>query len=226
LLARRIIPTLLLSRGKLVKGEQFAPDRVVGNPSATVRVFNLREVDELVVFDIDARDMGRGPDLEQIRRMSSANFVPLTVGGGIDSVCTARRLFRECGADKVALGSRGWHLAGDIADAFGRQSVVGVLSGRGDYEPYMEHFGEVIVQSRELDGTMGGYDLERIKRMAGVADCPVVASSGCGGFDDMHAALDVGADAVAAGAIWQFTQHTPLEAKEHLGGKGWPVRIT
>lgn len=197
----------------------------MGNPVATARIFNLREVDEMLVLDVGARDLQRAPDYVGIQKISDVNFVPLTVGGGIGSVEHARKLFRECGADKVALGSRGWHLAKDLAGAFGRQSVVGVISGRGDHAPYLENFGEVIVQSRDLDGTMGGYDLRQIRRMADMVGCPVVASSGCGGFDDMQAALDAGADAVAAGALWQFTQHTPLEAKEYLKERGWPVRI-
>ena len=85
--------------------------------------------------------------------------------------------------------------------------------------------GELIVQSRGRDGTQSGYDIEVIGAVLGSVSVPVVASSGCGSFADMDAVLSVGADAVAAGALWQFTKSTPLEAKRYLEEKGWPVRI-
>lgn len=197
----------------------------MGNPVAAARVFNLREVDELVVFDISARREVRPPDFRTIANMAEVNFVPLTVGGGINDRSDVRRLMGECGADKVALGSGAWHLGEDIANAYGRQSVVFVCSSNHPSRAVLQNCGELIVQSREQDGTMTGYDLEAIRRMVDSVDCPVVASSGCGSFADMDAALSAGADAVAAGAFWQFTKNTPLEAKRYLEEKGWPMRI-
>jgi cyclase len=225
LLAKRIVPTLLLSGGTLVKDVGFSKERVVGNPVQTAKVYGLREVDEIVIFDVSARDEFRPPDFATIERMCGSCFLPTTVGGGIRDVSDAKKLIRECGADKIALGSRSWHLAKPLGNLIGRQSVVGVLSGRGDYEPHLENFGEIIVQSRGIDGTMGGYDVALVRKTVMSVDVPVVASSGCGSFSDMDAVLSVGADAVAAGALWQFTQNTPIEAKEYLEGKGWSVRI-
>jgi cyclase len=198
---------------------------VVGNPVATAKVYNLREVDEMVVLDIAASREGGLPDFAAIRRISSVNFVPLTVGGGIRDVDTAKRLLRNCGADKIALGQGSYYLAQDIADAIGRQSVVIVVSDGLPDRSVLASAGEIILQSRELDGTQDGYDLERIRRVVEVATVPVVASSGCGSYLDMHNALTAGADAVAAGAFWQFTQNTPAEGKRYLGDKGWEVRI-
>ena len=208
----------------------------MGNPVAATKLFNLREVDELVLFDVSARLELNSPDFSQIERISSVNFVPLTVGGGVRGVEDARVLFRDCGADKVAVGhalGRQTDIIQAVARDFGCQSVVAVLKHDGSIPDTLESAracvdsgaGELIVQSRGRDGTQSGYDIEVIGAVLGAVSVPVVAASGCGSFAARDAVLSVGADAVAAGALWQFTKSTPLEAKRYLEEKGGPVRI-
>tara|TARA_R100001086_G_scaffold235502_1_gene158431 strand:+ start:1199 stop:1885 length:687 start_codon:yes stop_codon:yes gene_type:complete len=226
-LAKRIIPTLLIDRGNLVKGKQFEGWRVVGNPIQAASVHNIRQVDEMVVFDVTATKQNRPPDYDTIYKIATVNFVPLTVGGNICSKEIATTLVKECGADKIALGSHALSIPGltkEIGEAIGCQSVVAVLSRNRAFK-HLTHIGEIIIQSVERDGTFNGYDLEAIRSAVKEVNVPVVASSGCGTYEDMNLALMAGADAVAAGALWQFTRSTPKEAKEYLEEKGWEVRL-
>ena len=226
-LAKRVIPTLLIDRGNLVKGKQFEGWRVVGNPIQAASVHNIRQVDEMVVFDITAKKENRPPDYDTIAKIAKVNFVPLTVGGNICNKETAITLVKECGADKIALGSNALSIPGltkEISEAIGCQSVVAVLSRNREFKR-LSYIGEVIIQAVERDGMFKGYDIESIKSAVKELNVPVVASSGCGTYEDMNLALNAGADAVAAGALWQFTQSTPKEAKEYLEEKGWEVRL-
>lgn len=247
----RVIPTLLWKNVGLVKGVGFDSWRRVGTVMPAIKVYNTREVDELVLLDITATEEHRTPDYQDIEDFSAECFVPLTVGGGIRCVDDIRRLLRA-GADKVAINTAAFEqpsLINDAADRFGSQCVVASIDARklehGRYECFsrcgmqptgrevaswareMEQrgAGEILITSVERDGTMQGYDLNLVKLVADSVNTPVIASGGAGDYQHMFEAIDQAkASAVAAASIFHFTQQTPLEAKQFLATKGVPVR--
>lgn len=196
----------------------------MGHPLQAINVFQMREVDEIIFLDVTATKEGRRPDFKLIESLARECFVPLTVGGGVRSVDDVRDLLRA-GADKVSIGSA-WTptLAQEITAAFGNQVLVCCIDHiTRNWSP--EWTGELLIQSVDRDGTMDGYDLGHIGLFAREAGVPVIASGGCGIYEHMAQAIDAGASAVAAGAMWLFTEQTPLEAKKYLAGKGYPVRL-
>ncbi|MBN2308472.1 MAG: imidazole glycerol phosphate synthase subunit HisF [Candidatus Hydrogenedentes bacterium] len=252
MLKLRVIPTLLYRDFGLVKGVGFDSWRPVGSAMQAVKVYNMREVDELVFLDIRATADERPPDFAIVDELADECFMPMTVGGGVRSVDDARRLL-QVGADKVAVGAAAAErpqLVREIAERFGAQCVVVSIDvrrpggGPGEaciragtrptgkepvaFAQEMESLGagEILLQSIERDGTMEGYDLELIRRVSDAVSIPVIASGGAGNYDHLAGAvLDGHASAVAAASIFHFTQQTPLEAKRHLAGKGIAVRL-
>jgi len=253
MLAKRIIPTLLCRGRQLVKGVAFDAWRSVGLAAQAVRIHQQRGVDELVLLDISATAEGRGPDLKLIEELTAKCFMPLAVGGGIRSVQDVRDLL-NAGADKIVFGSAAIeapHLISKIAFAVGSQAVavsIDVLHGRVatrrngrvealDTLPGPRGIadqcraaqdlgaGEILLQSVERDGTMQGYDLEMIAAVSRAVSIPVIASGGAGTYEDFHKAILAGADAVAAGAMFQFTDQTPKGAAEYLAAHNIEVRL-
>lgn len=251
MLKARIVPTLLYKDFGLVKGIAFDSLRAVGSPMQAIKVYELRQVDELVFFDVTATRQGRGPDLELIDDLADECFMPLTVGGGVRSVQDVYELL-QVGADKVCIGSAAVEhpeIIDQAASRFGTQCVVVSIDTRLDpdggssvwvrsateataldpvalaKEVEDRGAGELIVQSIDRDGTMTGYDLKTLGAIADAVSIPVVASGGAGSYEDMYAAFTTAhVSAVAAASIYHFTHQTPLEAKEHLRARGVPVR--
>jgi cyclase len=210
-----------------------------------VKVYNLRNVDELAFLDVTATAEGRGPDFELIDELADECFMPLAVGGGVRTLADVRGLL-AVGADKVVIGTAALEdatLVNEAADRFGAQCVVVSIDTRGDEvwshsgtrptgRPVVEvaeemagrGAGEILLQSIERDGMMEGYDLERIRAVSDAVSVPVIASGGAGTFAHMADALDHGATAVAAASMFHFTEQTPMEAKEFLRSHGVPVR--
>jgi cyclase len=248
----RVMPTLLFKNVGLVKGVAFNSWRRVGGALQAVKVYNLREVDELVFLDITATGEGRPPDFETIDELADECFMPLTVGGGVRTLEDVRRLLRV-GADKVSLNTAAVErpaLIEEVARRFGSQCAVVAIDARreadGTYQVYTHSgtrpaglepvawareaerhgAGEVLLTSIERDGTMTGYDVELTRRVSEAVSIPVIASGGAGGYEDMARVLEEGkASAVAAASLFHFTEHTPLGAKRYLGEKGFPVRL-
>jgi imidazole glycerol-phosphate synthase subunit HisF len=248
----RVMPTLLYKDLGLVKGKGFDSWRRTGSVMQTVKVYNMREVDEMVFLDITATGQNRHPDFELVDAIADECFMPLTVGGGINSIDDVRHLLMV-GADKISLNTAAVEspaLIRDVARRFGSQCVVVSIDFRrhlnGGYEVYtksgtqptgldpvewakeVEIFeaGEILLTSVDLDGTMAGYDVELIRRVADAVSIPVIASGGCGSYEHMAQVLKQGgASAVAAGAIFHFTECTPLEAKRYLREQGINVRL-
>lgn len=232
MLCKRIIPTILFRGYNVVKGRQFSADRVVGNVKQTVEVYNMRWVDEIVVFDVAARSENRCISPEFVSEVAAINFIPLTVGGGIATVEQARALIQQ-GADKVAIGYN--HavsgLVEEIAGELGSQAVVACINYLEEREAVdgaksaqKAGAGEIILQSIMKDGMMIGYDLQTAFHVSSNLDIPVVISCGAGTYEHLYQGLQV-ADAVAAGAMWTFTDSTPREAKKYLKERGVEVRI-
>jgi cyclase len=236
-LAVRIIPTLLKRGTHLVKGRQFSADRVVGHVLQAARIYQARGVDELVIMDIGTKD--RGPDFEAIRQLTDSCFMPLTVGGGVTTVDEMRELLR-CGADKVAWNEALLRCPGAVKRAaveFGSQACVASMDYSQnresrwqyvtDYARYVQDLGvgEIFLTGRDREGTMEGYDLGMIERISMSVDIPVIAHGGCSGPEDMLAAIEAGASAVAAGALFQFTEWTPKGCAQWLHEHGVEVRL-
>jgi cyclase len=247
----RVIPTLLWKNVGLVKGIAFDSWRRVGTVMPAVKVYNTRDVDELIILDIAATNEKRCADYDSISEFSAECFIPLTVGGGVTNLDMVRELLRA-GADKVAINSAAYdqpNLIRKAAKHFGSQCVVASVDVRkmedGTYECFshcgskptgrnprewakeLEELGagEILITSIELDGTMQGYDLELVKMLTDQVNIPVIASGGAGNYQDMFNVINTAkASAVAAASIFHFTEQTPLEAKRFLASKNIPVR--
>jgi cyclase len=248
----RVMPTLLYKDLGLVKGVRFDSWRRVGDLMQAIKVYNLREVDELVFLDIKATVDGRGPDFELVDDFADECFMPLTVGGGVRTVEDVQRLL-QVGADKVALNTAAVlnpQLVWDIANRFGSQCVVVSIDAlrlpNGVYEVYTRSgsectglgpvafaqqvaslgAGEILLTSIDRDGTMTGYDLELTRMVSEAVSIPVIASGGAGGYEHLAAAIrEGGASAVAAASIFHFTECTPFEAKVYMRDAGVHVRL-
>jgi cyclase len=250
-LKTRIIPTLLFKDVGLVKGVGFDSWRRVGSAMQAVKVYNMREVDELAFFDITATPGRRRPDFHQIEELAAECFMPMTVGGGVRTIEDIRDLL-GVGADKVAINTAAVEtpeLVQEGAERFGAQCIVVGIDARRTEEGWevfthcgqkatsldpvahartMETFGagEIIVTSIERDGAMQGYDVELIRRVADAVKVPVIASGGAGNYAHMAQVLrETRAAALAAASIFHFTEQTPREAKLFLREQGFHVRL-
>lgn len=251
MLKTRVIPTMLYKNSVLVKGISFDSWRIVGSLMQTVKVYNLRDVDELIFVDITASLENRTPDFDVIDDFADECFMPLCVGGGIKSIEDARKVL-SVGADKISLNTCAFYkpdLIKDLANKFGSQCIVisiDVKKVRGRYEVYtysgtrptgmdpttfaqkVESLGagEILLTSIDLDGTMKGYDLQLIKIISSAVRIPIISSGGAGNYKDMYDALVLGhSSAVAASSIFHFTEQTPREAKLYLHKRGLHTRL-
>ncbi|MBN1800508.1 MAG: imidazole glycerol phosphate synthase subunit HisF [Candidatus Lokiarchaeota archaeon] len=248
----RIMPTLLYKDTTLVKGVSFDSWRRIGYLMQAIKVYNIRQVDELVFMDITATKQSRAPDFNLVDDFADDCFMPLTVGGGIKTIDDVRKLLAK-GADKVSVCTSAVinpSLISNIASEFGSQCVVVSIDVKkhenGIYEVFTEsgtkpsgldpldfaiemenrNAGEILLTSIDRDGTMSGYDIDLIKSVANSVSIPVIASGGAGNYQHMLEAIKIGnADAVAASSIFHFTEQTPLEAKYYLKDKGINVRL-
>ena len=245
------MPVLLHSDVGLVKGVGFDSWRRVGTAMPAVKVYNLREVDELVFLDIRATRDGRAVDIGIVEDIAGECFVPLTVGGGVRSVDDVRRLLMA-GADKISINTAGViepALIGRVADRFGSQCVVVSVDARLQADRYevwthagtvrtgldpvevcvaVEAMGagEILITAIDRDGTMSGYDIELVRLVAGAVKIPVIASGGAGTYEHMARVLEeTKATAVAAASMFHFTEQTPREAKRFLAKRGFAVRL-
>ncbi len=247
----RVMPTLLLKDIGLVKGQCFRSDRRVGGAMQSIKVYNRRGVDELVLFDVTASTSGRPPDFAGVDQLADECFMPLTVGGGVRQVTDIGGLL-SVGADKVSINSAAIAepaLISRGAERFGSQCIVGaidfkredracrVYSQCGTQPTELEPVawarqlealgaGEILLTSIDRDGTMTGYDVELTRRVSEAVSIPVIASGGSGSYAHMAEVLRDGkASAVAAASIYHFTEMTPREAKRYLHQEGFLVRL-
>ena len=237
MLKQRVIPTLLLQNGGLVKTVKFANPKYVGDPINAIKIFNEKEVDELIVLDIDASKNNQEPNFELVEEFASECFMPLCYGGGIKSVEQAARLF-SLGVEKVSLQTSvldDTSLISQIAEKFGSQSVVVSVDIKknilGSYYLYSSvtnktikavgwkdflksvaqaGAGEILISAVDRDGLMNGMDTELISEAAAELDIPMIAIGGVGSLSDIKEAVDAGACAVAAGSFFVF--HGPHRA--------------
>lgn len=227
----RIIPCLLVRGGGLVKTRRFGDDKYVGDPINAVRIFNEKEVDELMVIDIDATVQGREPDYSMIENLAAECRMPLSYGGGISTAEQARRIM-GLGVEKVSLSAAAVarpSLIGDIARQVGNQSVVVVLdvkkkllgsyrmlthNGRVDTNLSPVDFartaeqlgaGEIVINAIDHDGMMNGYDLTIATQIREATRLPLTLLGGAGSLEDMQeAARRLGTIGLAAGSLFVF----------------------
>jgi cyclase len=226
----RVIPVLLLRNGGLVKTVQFKNPKYVGDPINAVKIFNEKEVDELVFLDITATVEKRRPNLAVIRDIAGECFMPLAYGGGISSFDDAKAVF-DCGVEKVVVNSAATDLKllEQIAAAYGSQAVVVSIDAQknffGQWNVYSHGgtksrgvrpadfarsvaeagAGEIIVTSIEREGTYKGYDLDLVRAVSQSVTIPVVALGGAASASDLASVVrEGGASAAAAGSIFVF----------------------
>lgn len=248
----RVMPTLLHKEVGLVKGVAFDSWRRVGSAMQAIKVYNMREVDEMVFLDISATREGRRPDFRLIDELADECFMPLTVGGGIRTIEDVAQLLKV-GADKVAVNSAAIEtpeIISRIAERFGVQCAVVSIDVRRTEDGKTEVFtrsgtqatgkdpiqhardmerlgaGEILLTSIDRDGTLTGYDVKLIRDVCAAVSIPVIASGGAGNYEHMAVALrDGGASSVAAASMFHFTEQTPLGAKKYLRDAGFHVRL-
>lgn len=236
MLKHRVIPCLLLYNEGLVKTNRFRDPKYVGDPINAIRIFNDKEVDELMVFDINATKEGKQPQYHLIEQFAGECFMPLCYGGGVSTVEQAHRLF-SIGVEKICLQTAALEnpsLISEIASRFGSQSVLVSVdvkkNWRGKRKVYSSArhkslsitlpsllrqmvdagAGEIVLNSVDHDGVMTGMDLELISEVSALLPVPLVAIGGVGSLEDIRRGVEAGASAVAAGAFFVF--HGPHRA--------------
>ena len=251
MLAKRIIPCLDVTNGRVVKGTNFVDLRDAGDPVECAIAYNEQEADELVFLDITASSDGRETMVDVVRRTAERCFIPLTVGGGIRTVEDMRKMLLA-GADKVGMNTAAVvnpDVINQGANAFGNQCIVVAIDAKRDddgkwgvythggrkpvgldaiewaKEIYNRGAGEILLTSMDADGTKDGYDIELTAAVSEAVGIPVIASGGAGNLQHMVDVLEQGkADAVLAASIFHFGQHSVKEAKEYFEEKSIPVR--
>jgi cyclase len=236
MLRTRIIPVLLLRNKGLVKTVKFKEGKYIGDPINAVKIFNDKEVDELVLLDIDASKENRKPDFDAIKDIASEAFMPLAYGGGINELDDIKKLF-SIGVEKVIINSaalQNINLITEAAEVFGDQSIVISIDVTKNFWGKYQIFshtnkkhnnqdllefaklasnsgaGEIILNNVDLDGTQLGYDLNLIQYISKSINIPLVACGGAGNVNDLKLGFDAGASALAAGSI--FIYHGPHKA--------------
>jgi cyclase len=250
--AKRIIPCLDVTAGRVVKGVRFQELRDAGDPAELAAHYDRAGADELVFLDITASSDERKVLLDVVARTADQVFIPLTVGGGVRSVDDIQELLSH-GADKVSVNTAALaepELLTSAAEVFGSQCVVLAIDARrreegGGWEVYSHGgrrpvgrdaiewavegerlgAGEILLTSMDRDGTHDGYDLELTRAVSEAVRLPVIASGGAGNAAHMYEALTVGkAEAVLAASIFHFAELTVDEVKAELASRGLEMR--
>ncbi|MBS1208997.1 MAG: imidazole glycerol phosphate synthase subunit HisF [Proteobacteria bacterium] len=252
MLAKRIIPCLDVTAGRVVKGVNFLELRDAGDPVEIARRYDEQGADELTFLDITASSDERDIILHIVERVAEQVFIPLTVGGGVRSVADVRRLL-NAGADKVSINSAAVNNPELVAEASGKvgnQCIVvaidakqtapgkwGVFTHGGrkpagldaiEWAQRVEKLGagEILLTSMDRDGTKIGFDLALTRAISDAVNIPVIASGGVGNLQHLADGVIEGrADAVLAASIFHYGEHTVREAKEYMRSCGVEVRL-
>jgi cyclase len=252
-LAKRIIPCMDVTAGRVVKGVNFVELRDAGDPVEIARRYDEQGADELTFLDITATSDERDLILHIIEAVASQVFIPLTVGGGVRVVDDVRRLL-NAGADKISVNTSAVNnpqLIYEASQKYGSQCIVVAIDAKRTADNKWEVFthggrkatgldvvewarkmeslgvGELLLTSMDRDGTRSGFDLALTKAVSDAVNVPVVASGGVGGLQDLADGIQLGhADAVLAASIFHYGQHTVQEAKQFMNERKIPVRLS
>lgn len=250
MLTQRIIPSLLLRRGRLVKGVAFDSPRDAGNPATTARAYNAQTADELILLDIDASREDRGPDLDTVAAVASECLMPLTVGGGISNTDIATRCLTN-GADKICVNTTAFdrpELISELATRFGSQAVVlgiDVIHDGNRYQLFDHRHKRTVLDRNWLDwmstavslgageirlmvvgreGSRTGFDTEAYAAAARYG-LPVILEGGGGKLGDLAVAMAAGVSALALGTMLVFSDNNIVQLKRYLKNTGQEIRI-
>ncbi len=251
-LAKRIIPCLDVTAGRVVKGTNFVALRDAGDPVEIARRYDEQGADEVTFLDITASSDQRDIILSIVEACASQVFIPLTVGGGVRAVADVRRLL-NAGADKVSMNTAAVNNPDLVAEAsakVGNQCIVVAIDAKqiapGKWEVFTHGgrtptgldavewarrvqllgAGEILLTSMDRDGTKNGFDLALTRAVADAVDIPVIASGGVGNLEHLAEGVSLGgADAVLAASIFHFGEYTVREAKEYMRQRGIEVRL-
>lgn len=226
----RVIPSLLIHKGGLVKSVQFKDYKYVGDPINAVKIFNEKEVDEIAVIDIDASKENKAPNIAKIAEIASEAFMPMAYGGGITTIEQIKEILYN-GIEKVIINKAAHttpHLITQAANLFGNQSIVVSIDVKKvflkGYRVFIENgkkntglhpvefaitaeklgVGEILLNSIDKDGTFTGYDLALIQQVSQAVNIPVIAIGGASSVEDFAKAKQAGASAVSAGSMFVF----------------------
>lgn len=251
MIAKRIIPCLDVRDGRVVKGVNFQGIKDVEDPVEMAKYYNQQGADELVFYDITASAEGRGIFTDILKKTASEVFIPLTVGGGINTIEDFDRVLK-CGADKVSVNSgaiKNKNLINQGAKKYGSQCVVLSMDvkrvdgkfhvfakgGREDTdidaiewarETEALGAGELVVNSMDTDGVKTGFDIELLEKISNTVKIPIIASGGAGKKEDFKELFKLaGIDAGLAASIFHYKEIRISELKEYLSEQGIPMRI-
>ena len=253
MLAKRIIPCLDITGGRVVKGVKFVQLRDAGDPVECARAYEEQGADELTFLDITASYEARDTIIEVVRAVARQVFMPLTVGGGVRTSADIRKML-QAGADKVSLNTAALlnpDIIQDTSEMFGSQCIVLAIDARrnverqgwtvythGGRQPTRRDAlewakegvergaGEILLTSMDRDGTKEGYDLELTRSISEVVSVPVIASGGVGTLEHLYDGIVKGkADAVLAASIFHFGEFTIPQVKKYLQERGVEVRL-
>jgi len=252
MLAKRIIPCLDVTAGRVVKGVSFVELRDAGDPVEIARRYNEQGADELTFLDITASSDDRGIIFRIIEQVASQVFIPLTVGGGVREVGDVRNLL-NAGADKVSINTSAVlnpQLVADAAGRYGSQCIVVAIDAKQVFPGHWEVFthggrnatgkdvvewakkiqdlgaGEILLTSMDRDGQKSGFDLALTRAITDALDIPVIASGGVGNLQHLVDGVNKGgADAVLAASIFHFGEYTVRQAKQYMAQHGIEVRL-
>jgi len=248
MLKKRIIPTLLYNNISLVKGKKFDNWRSVGSPISGMKVYNLRDVDEIFFAFIKNKDSIF--DFEFLKSLSLECDVPLTIGGGIKSLLDVDEILKS-GADKISINTSALENPGlikEIVKKYGSQQIVlsvdfkkvnnelYCFTNSGKIQTNIKlldwiievqklKVGEIIICSIDYDGTMKGYDLEALQKIIKYVEIPIIISGGAGSKEDVLEAFKLDVSAVSISSLFHFTEITPKEIKDFLNINNIPVRL-
>jgi cyclase len=252
MLAKRIIPCLDVNQGRVVKGVNFLDLRDAGDPVEIARQYDKEGADELCFLDITASHQQRRIILDVVARTAEQVFMPLTVGGGINSLEDIRNLL-HAGADKVSINTGAVNrpeFVREAAEVFGSQCIVVAIDAKriddhwevfthggrmptgidaGEWAERMETLGagEILLTSMDRDGTKAGYDLSLTRAISDRLSIPVIASGGVGNLDHIYRGFAEGnASAALAASIFHYREYSVRECKKYLRSRGIPVRLT
>ena len=252
MLAKRIIPCLDVTAGRVVKGVNFVELRDAGDPVEIARRYDEQGADELTFLDITASSDDRDLILNMIEQVAAQVFIPLTVGGGVREVADVRRLL-NAGADKVSINSAAVmrpDLVSEASAKYGSQCIVVAIDAKQTSLGHWDVFthggrkntgknvlewakevvergaGEILLTSMDRDGTKNGFDIELVRMISDGVSVPVIASGGVGTLEHLAQGILHGhADAVLAASIFHYGEFTIKDTKEYLKSKNVPIRL-